>query len=120
MVLLGSWSVQGIKISLWVIVWDPNNTIDVGRWSICGGGQLERFYSISVQLKQTSTLKLKFHVRGMRSRHKLSKHVSKAHCGASIYPNENVNMNSNAASGSLHAPIGANATANVIELTQEL
>ena len=28
------------------IVWDQNTAIDIGRWSICGGDQLERFYCI--------------------------------------------------------------------------
>ena len=28
----------------WVVVWNPNKTISIGEWSICGGGQLERFY----------------------------------------------------------------------------
>ena len=23
-----------MKISLWVIVWDPNKAIDIGRWSV--------------------------------------------------------------------------------------
>ena len=29
---------------VWVIVWDPNKASAIGEWSICGGGQLERFY----------------------------------------------------------------------------
>ena len=28
--------VVGLRISKWAIVWDPNKTIDVGEWSICG------------------------------------------------------------------------------------
>ena len=28
----------------WAIVWDPKKAIDIGEWSICGGGWLERFY----------------------------------------------------------------------------
>ena len=24
-----------------MIIWDPNETIDIGEWSICGGGRLE-------------------------------------------------------------------------------
>ena len=28
-------------------IWDPNNAIEIGEWSICGGGQLERCYCIS-------------------------------------------------------------------------
>ena len=28
----------------WAIVWDPNKVVDIGEWSICGGGWLERFY----------------------------------------------------------------------------
>ena len=28
---------------MWVIVLDRNKAIDTGEWSICGGGQLERF-----------------------------------------------------------------------------
>ena len=34
-------------MSLWVIVWNQNNAIDIGRWSICGDGRLERFYCIN-------------------------------------------------------------------------
>ena len=34
-------------MSLWVILWDPNKAIDIGEWSICGGGQLESFCCIS-------------------------------------------------------------------------
>ena len=29
---------------IWAIVWDPNKANDKGEWSVCGGGQLERFY----------------------------------------------------------------------------
>ena len=29
-----------------MIIWDPNNTIDIGEWSICGGGQIESFYCV--------------------------------------------------------------------------
>ena len=25
---------------VWSIDWDPNKAIDIGEWSICGGGQL--------------------------------------------------------------------------------
>ena len=32
-----------VKISLWLIVWDRNKAIDIAKWSICGGGRLERF-----------------------------------------------------------------------------
>ena len=35
-------------VGLWVIVWDPNETIDIGEWSICGGGQLDRFYCVYI------------------------------------------------------------------------
>ena len=31
---------------VWAIAWDPNKSIDVGEWWICGGGRLERFYCI--------------------------------------------------------------------------
>ena len=27
-----------------MFVWDPNKAIDIRRWSICGGGRLERLY----------------------------------------------------------------------------
>ena len=30
------------------IVWDPNETLDIREWSICGGGQLERFCCILI------------------------------------------------------------------------
>ena len=33
----------GVKMSLWVIGWDLNNVIDIGVWSNCGGGRVERF-----------------------------------------------------------------------------
>ena len=39
---------QGVKISLSVIVWEPNKAIDIGKWSIFGGGRLERFYCIYI------------------------------------------------------------------------
>ena len=32
---LGSWNM--------LIGWDPNKAIDIGEWSICGGGRLKRF-----------------------------------------------------------------------------
>ena len=28
----------------WAIGWDPNKVINIREWSVCGGGQLERFY----------------------------------------------------------------------------
>ena len=31
-----------------MIVWDPNKAIDIGSWSICGGGWLDRFYCIII------------------------------------------------------------------------
>ena len=31
---------------VWVIIWDTNKRINIGEWSICGGGQLERFFSV--------------------------------------------------------------------------
>ena len=31
-----------IVTMVWVIAWDPNKVIDIGQWSICGGGRLER------------------------------------------------------------------------------
>ena len=43
MVDLERWSIYGGRI-----IWDPNKAIDVGEWSICGGGQLERFYCIYI------------------------------------------------------------------------
>ena len=33
----------------WVIVWDPNRAINIEE-STCGGGQLERFYCICIEL----------------------------------------------------------------------
>ena len=33
-----------------MIVWDPNKAIDIGKWSICGGGLLERFYGIYIYI----------------------------------------------------------------------
>ena len=31
-----------------MIGWDPNNAFVIGRWSICGGGRLERLYCIYI------------------------------------------------------------------------
>ena len=28
----------------WAIIWDPNKTINIEEWWICGGGWLKRFY----------------------------------------------------------------------------
>ena len=28
---------------IWMVIWDPNKAIDIGEWSICGGGRLQRF-----------------------------------------------------------------------------
>ena len=33
---------------VWAILWKPNKAIDIGEYSICGGGQLERFYCSSI------------------------------------------------------------------------
>ena len=33
------------NVNVWVIAWDPNEAIDIGDRSICGGGRLKRFYS---------------------------------------------------------------------------
>ena len=35
--------VVGLVFIVRKIVWDPNKAIDIGEWSICGGGRLERF-----------------------------------------------------------------------------
>ena len=43
---LSRWSVYGVKICLQSIGWDPYKVIDMGEWSICRGGRLERFYGI--------------------------------------------------------------------------
>ena len=32
------------------VVWDRNKTIDIGEWSICGGGWLEMFYCIYIYM----------------------------------------------------------------------
>ena len=37
-------------IIVWVMVWEPNKAIVLGEYSICGGGQLERFYSIQIYM----------------------------------------------------------------------
>ena len=31
-----------------MIIWDTNKEIDIGEWSICGCGQLGRFYCNSI------------------------------------------------------------------------
>ena len=36
-------------VIVWVMVQDPNNAIDIGEWSICGSGRLERFEYIIFQ-----------------------------------------------------------------------
>ena len=37
-------------MSAWMIVWGRNKVIDIGEWSACEGGKLERFYCISVSI----------------------------------------------------------------------
>ena len=32
----------------WAIVWQSNKAIDIGEWSICGGGRFERFHCILI------------------------------------------------------------------------
>ena len=52
----------GVKISICMNIWDPNNTINIGRWSICGGGRLERlerFYCMPCQLTHRVVLIMK-------------------------------------------------------------
>ena len=44
MVHSGRWSVYGVQISLWMMVWDPNKAVAIGMSSICGDGRLERLY----------------------------------------------------------------------------
>ena len=39
-----------------MIVWDPNKAIDIGRWSICEGGRLERLYSSQSLLQMVTHL----------------------------------------------------------------
>ena len=34
------------EVESWAIAWDRNKAIDIGEWSICGVGRLERFYCI--------------------------------------------------------------------------
>ena len=65
MVNLRRWSTLGVSISLqlyiiWAIVWCPNNVIDIGEWSICGGGRLERFYCSSLCDDETGTYRAPF------------------------------------------------------------
>ena len=43
----------------------------------------------------------------------MEKHV--VNCGASVYVDTNANVNTNAASGTLHEPIGVNPNMNAIE-----
>ena len=33
---------------MWAIVWDQNKVIDIGEWSVYGGGRLERFNCIII------------------------------------------------------------------------
>ena len=35
---------------VWTIVWDPKKAIDIRRWSVGGGGRLERFYCICIYI----------------------------------------------------------------------
>ena len=44
-VSLARWNIATM-VFVWVIVWDPNKAIDIGELSICGRGQLKKFYSI--------------------------------------------------------------------------
>ena len=43
------WSIQGccrfseFRIQLWAVIWYSNKAIDIGEWSICGGGRFGRF-----------------------------------------------------------------------------
>ena len=36
---------------VWAILWDPNKAINIGEWSTCGGGHLERFYCTCIYSK---------------------------------------------------------------------
>ena len=38
------WSLEYRYNGYLVIIWGPNKAINIKQWSICGGGQLERFY----------------------------------------------------------------------------
>ena len=33
---------------VWATSWDPNEMIDIGEWSICGGSRLKKFYCIYI------------------------------------------------------------------------
>ena len=33
-------------VFVFAIVWDPSRAIDIGEWSIYGGGRLERLYIV--------------------------------------------------------------------------
>ena len=37
------------------IAWDPNEAIDIGEWSICAGGQTERFHCINTAFIDINT-----------------------------------------------------------------
>ena len=43
-------SVWQIGISLRWTFWDPCKGIDIGEWSMCGGGRLEKFYCICLYI----------------------------------------------------------------------
>ena len=61
MVHLGRWSLYEVKISLWVVIWDPNKATDIGEWWICGRGRLERFrtsYTCKKFYSKTSCMNL--------------------------------------------------------------
>ena len=38
------------------IIWYPTKAVGIGEWSICGGGELERFYCIYYTFLCTVTL----------------------------------------------------------------
>ena len=44
----------------------PNKAIDIGRWSICGGGLLERFYYIYVYIERERGWLLEFYAFATR------------------------------------------------------
>ena len=48
-----------MELELQWVIWDPNKAINIGEWSICGRGWLQRFYcflkfSASLLLMQTT------------------------------------------------------------------
>ena len=84
-----------VKILLWVIVWNPNKAIDIGRWSICGESRLERFHCIyykgtwdriglSTLIRVSGKIKWPYWTR--EDKRKILFNAAKSSCSSLSYP----------------------------------